>query len=67
MKTVRFLRTCLPYVAGDIAGFDDNQARDLVSRGVAVLHERNPQPQKRDAPPEMNRMAPSPRRKKAGE
>ena len=36
-RAVLFTQGCAPYVAGDIAGFPDAKAQDLVDRGVAVF------------------------------
>lgn len=38
MRSVRFLRACPPYNAGEVAGFGDAEAARLVARGTAAFH-----------------------------
>lgn len=38
MKIVRFLKNDLPYISGEVAGFQDHVAAKLISTGFAELH-----------------------------
>jgi hypothetical protein len=38
MKVVKFTEHAPPYFGGDVAGFPDHQAADLIARGIAYEH-----------------------------
>jgi len=58
MKLLRFTRHYDVYNAGEIAGFEDPHAADLVSRGIAALIVDKPAIVK-DVPAEIERSAPT--------
>jgi hypothetical protein len=39
MKVVKFTEHAPPYFGGDVAGFPDDQAADLIARGIAYEHD----------------------------
>lgn len=42
---VKFIRSRTPYMAGEMAGFPDAQAKALISSGVAVAYGSQPEPE----------------------
>ncbi len=63
MKVVKFIRNHTPYNAGEIAGFDDRTADELIRAAAAEAYAQAHAP----AGPPVNRAVPSPPKRKDGD
>lgn len=67
LKAVKFIKAKTPYKTGDIAGFTNDEAQDLIDEGVAVPYSKSKsvetETESMDAPV-VDKMVKSPKKKK---
>jgi hypothetical protein len=65
LVAVRFKTKHSPYNAGEVAGFEEDEARRLIKVGVAELYVVEPEtPATTDADPAVRQRDPAPRRRR---